>query len=412
MPTTITPTELDRALALRDLSDPGRGPHAMQLLVEAITAALERAWGCPVRTYRADPVVTVEANYGVLGYPADAAAREARYSRYVDAGHMLRAHTTAMVPAALRALADGPDVVVACPGLVYRRDVVDRLHVGEPHQLDLWRARADAPLIEADLDEMIELVVAAVLPGARSRTLRKTHPYTTASREVEVLVGDEWVELLECGLAASHVLAAGGLDADRWSGLALGLGLDRALMLRKGIGDIRLLRSDDPRVEGQMRTLEPYREVSPMPATARDLSIAVAAAVDGEELGDRVRRALDPAALDAVEEVRVVRETPGADLPPQAVARIGLRPGQKNVLLRLVLRHPTRTLTAEEGNAVRNRVYAAVHEGDAHQWAGGDGPGTDDDAAADEFSVAQESLRGASAARTRPDQTGGKWRVR
>jgi phenylalanyl-tRNA synthetase alpha chain len=370
MSTTITPAELDRALALRDLSDPGRGPHAMQLLVDAIAAALEGAWGCPVRTYRADPVVTVEDNYGVLGYPPDAPAREARYSRYVDGRHMLRAHTTAMVPAALRALADAPDVVVACPGLVYRRDVVDRLHVGEPHQLDLWRARRGAPLTEDDLDEMIELVVAAVLPGASWHVLRTTHPYTTAGREIEVRVGEEWVELLECGLAGEHVLAAGGLNGGRWSGLALGLGLDRALMLRKGIGDIRLLRSDDARVAGQMRTLERYREVSAMPATTRDLSIAVAAGVDDEELGDRVRGALNPRELDAVEEVRVVGETPGSDLPPQAVARIGLRPGQKNVLVRLVLRHPTRTLTAEEGNAIRNRVYAAIHEGDAHQWAG------------------------------------------
>ena len=217
---------------------------------------------------------------------------------------------------------------------------------------------------------MIELVVAAALPGAEWRMLRKTHPYTTAGREVEVRVGEEWVELLECGLAGEHVLAAGGLNGGRWSGLALGLGLDRALMLRKGIGDIRLLRSDDARVAGQMRTLEPYREVSAMPATTRDLSIAVAAGVDDEELGDRVRRALGPRELDAVEEVRVVRETAGGELPPQAIARIGLRPGQKNVLVRLVLRHPTRTLTAEEGNAIRNRVYAAVHEGDAHQWAG------------------------------------------
>ncbi|HEX3328681.1 MAG TPA: hypothetical protein VHS27_02100 [Gaiellales bacterium] len=371
MPTTITPAELDRALALRDLADPDRGPHAMQLLVDAVAAALEDAWGCPVRTYRADPVVTVEDNYGVLGYPPDAPAREARYSRYVDAGHMLRAHTTAMVPAALRTLAEEPDVVVACPGLVYRRDVVDRLHVGEPHQLDLWRARRDAPLTEDDLDEMIELVIAAVLPGANWRMRRKAHPYTTAGREVEVRVGNEWVELLECGLAGTHVLAAGGQDGGRWSGLALGLGLDRALMLRKGIGDIRLLRSDDARVAGQMRTLEPYREVSAMPATTRDLSIAVAAGVDDEEIGDRVRRALDPAALDAVEEVRVVGETPGAELPPQAVARIGLRPGQKNVVVRLMLRHPTRTLTADEGNTIRNRVYAAVHEGDVHQWAEG-----------------------------------------
>ncbi len=369
MPTTITPAELDRALALRDLSDPDRGPHAMQLLVGAVTDALEAAWGCPVRTYRAGPVVTVEDNYGVLGYPPDAPAREARYSRYVDAARMLRAHTTAMVPAALRALAGEPDQVVACPGLVYRRDVVDRLHVGEPHQLDLWRTRRDRPLTEGDLDEMVELVVAAVLPGARWRMLRTAHPYTTAGREIEVLVGDEWVELLECGLAGTHVLAAGGLNGGRWTGLALGIGLDRAVMLRKGIGDIRLLRCDDPRVSGQMRTLDPYREVSSMPPTARDLSIAVADGVAAEELGDRVRRALDPAELDAVEEVRVVGETPGPELPPQAVARIGLKPGQKNVLLRLVLRHPTRTLTAAEANAVRNRVYAAVHEGDVHQWA-------------------------------------------
>jgi phenylalanyl-tRNA synthetase alpha chain len=370
MPTTITPAELGRALALRDLTDPERGPHAMQLLVDTIIHALERAWGCPVHTYRDGPIVTVEDNYGVLGYPPDAPAREARYSRYVDGQRMLRAHTTAMVPAALRALADAPDQVVACPGLVYRRDVVDRLHVGEPHQLDLWRARRDARLTEADLDEMIELVVSAVLPAARWRTLRTTHPYTTAGREIEVLVGGEWVELLECGLAGTHVLAAGGLNGGRWSGLALGLGLDRAVMLRKGIGDIRLLRSDDPRVAGQMRTLEPYREVSSMPPTARDLSIAVAEGVGAEELGDRVRRALDPAELEAVEEVRVMGETPGAELPPQAIARIGLRPGQKNVLVRLVLRHPARTMTAEEANRVRNRVYAAVHEGDAHQWAG------------------------------------------
>jgi phenylalanyl-tRNA synthetase alpha chain len=167
------------------------------------------------------------------------------------------------------------------------------------------------------------------------------------------------------------VLAAGGLDGGRWSGLALGLGLDRAVMLRKGIGDIRLLRSDDPRVAGQMLDLEAYREVSSMPPTTRDVSIAVAADVDAEELGDRVRRALDPAHLEAVEEVLVVGQTPGAELPPQAIARIGLRAGQKNVLLRLVLRHPTRTLTAGEANAVRNRVYAAVHEGNEHQWAGG-----------------------------------------
>ena len=59
-----------------------------------------------------------------------------------------------------------------------------------------------------------------------------------------MLAGGEWVELLECGLAHPHVLAAGGLAGH--SGLAMGIGLDRAVMLRKGIGDIRLLRSRRP----------------------------------------------------------------------------------------------------------------------------------------------------------------------
>jgi phenylalanyl-tRNA synthetase alpha chain len=370
----ITQQQLDRALALRDLSEPASGPHAMQLVAAAVGDALEHVWGAPVLVHRSRPVVTIADNYETLGYPAGAPAREARYTRYVDDRRLLRTHMTAMVPGALRRLArpgDAEDVVVACPGLVYRRDVVDRLHVGEPHQLDLWRVRHGKPLTDGDLDEMVELVVSAVVPGSRHRTLDASHPYTTAGREVEVDVDGEWVELLECGLAADHVLRAGGLDPERWSGLALGLGLDRALMLRKGVTDIRLLRSDDPRVARQMLDLEPYREVSTMPPTRRDLSIAVAADLTAEELGDRIRERVAPAALEAVEEVAVVAETPAALLPPQAIARIGLRPGQKNVLVRLVLRHPTRTLTAWEANETRDGVYAAIHEGSVYEWAGG-----------------------------------------
>lgn len=376
MHATITRHQLDRALGLRDLSDPASGPHAIQLVVTAVTAALARRWECPVLTHRADPIVTVEENYEQLGYPADAPAREARYSRYLDQRRLLRTHTSAMIPGALRSLvtADvGSDLVVACPGLVYRRDVVDRLHVGEPHQLDLWRVRRDEPLTTADLDEMIDLVVCALLPHARYRTMPASHPYTDAGREVEVLVDDRWVELLECGLAAGHVLAAAGVEPRRWSGLALGIGLDRAVMLRKGITDIRLLRSDDPRVTGQMLTLDRYCEVSSMPPAMRDLSIAVAEDVTAEELGDRVRTSLDAGAIDAVEAVTVISQTPGSALPAPAVARIGLQPGQKNVLVRLVLRHPTRTLTAAEANRIRDRVYAAVHDGRAHQWASPDG---------------------------------------
>jgi phenylalanyl-tRNA synthetase alpha chain len=370
----ITEAQLAHALALRDLSDPAQGGHAMQLVAASVSQALECAWGIPVQTCRAHPVLTIEDNYGLLGYAPDAPARDARYTRYVDRHRLLRTHMSPVVPGALRSAAEATpgadDLAVACPGLAYRRDVVDRLHVGEPHQLDLWRARRGPRLTTADLDRMLDLVVGQVLPGARHRANQAVHPYTTAGLEVEVEVDGGWVELLECGLAGGHVLAAAGLDPGQWSGLAMGMGLDRALMLRKGIADIRLLRSADPRVAGQMLDLEPYREVSAMPATRRDLSIAARADVTPEELGDRVRGALAGDELAAVEEIAIVSETPAAELPQAAADRIGIRPGQKNVLVRLVLRHPTDTLTAGRANAIRDTVYAAIHEGAVHQWAG------------------------------------------
>ena len=176
-----------------------------------------------------------------------------------------------------------------------------------------------------------------------------------------------WVELLECGLAHPHVLAAGGLGGH--SGLAMGIGLDRAVMLRKGIGDIRLLRSDDPRVAGQMRDLEAYREVSAQPPARRDMSIACSPGLTDEDLGDRVRGALSAEQAEWVEEVAVAARTPAAELPASARERIGIADEQENLLVRVVLRHPTRSLAKAEANALRDRIYAALHEGSAWEWA-------------------------------------------
>ena len=365
----LAPAALRRALAVRDLTDAALGPHAVQLLVRDVIAALRDAWDVPVVVRRASPVVDVADNYDRLGYAPEAAARDARYSRYVDERRMLRAHTSALIPGALRDLRDAghDDVLVACPGLVYRRDAIDRLHVGEPHQLDLWRVRRGA-LGPDDLVRMVALVVAALLPGRAHRCRPALHPYTEHGLEIEVEADGTWVELGECGLAAPRVLAGAGVDPAEHAGLAMGLGLDRALMLRKGIGDIRLLRSADPRVAGQLLDLEPYRPVSSMPPVRRDLSLAVAADVDAELLGDRAREALG-AAAEAVEAIEVIARTPARDLPPAAVERLGLRPGQVNVLVRLVLRHPTETLTAAEANGLRNVVYAALHEGERYEWA-------------------------------------------
>jgi phenylalanyl-tRNA synthetase alpha chain len=158
-----------------------------------------------------------------------------------------------MVPPALARLAAEPvaDVLVVCPGITYRRDVIDRLHTGTPHQLDLWRV-TQGTVGEPQLYEMLQILAAALFPGRRWRSEPRRHPYTLGGLQVDVARDDEWIEVWECGLAHPDVLADAGLDG--WTGLALGMGLDRLLMLRKGIPDIRLLRSGEPRVAGQMNS--------------------------------------------------------------------------------------------------------------------------------------------------------------
>jgi len=369
-PALLSPAQLELDLAIADLSDPSDGQHAIQELVHLAVTALSGQWQLTsdqVQWCRGPRVVPIADNYDRLGYhPADI-TRAARYTRYVDAGQMLRSHATAMVPPALRQLAAAPvdDVLLVCPGITYRRDAIDWQHTGTPHQLDLWRISRQ-PLGAADLDEMVGVLLAALVPAAPSRLQARRHPYTTGGRQVDIQAGSHWVEVWECGLAHPAVLTGAGLRGYR--GLALGMGLDRLLMLRKGIPDIRLLRSADPRVASQMHDLAPYRPVSSQPAIRRDISVAVAAGEDGETLGDKVREALGPDA-DAVEDVRVLSATGADELPAAAVDRLGLLPGQRNLLVRVTLRRLERTLTGEEANELRDRIYAAVHQGSKLQWA-------------------------------------------
>lgn len=367
MPTYLSPEQLSRDLTIRDLTEPGAGPHGLQLLVDLAADSLTSAWGCEQRRSPGPRIVSVADNYDNLGYTPDAASRDVRYTRYVRKGTMLRSHASAMIPPALRALRDDPvgDVLLVCPGMVYRRDSIDRLHTGTPHQLDLWRI-ARRPLGPSDMEEMTSLLLEALVPGRSHRAQPRIHPYTVDGRQVDVRDDGEWVEVWEAGLAHPDVLGRAGLGG--WHGLALGLGLDRFMMLRKGLPDIRLLRSEDPRIAPQMLNLDRYRPVSLMPAMVRDLSIAVDDTEAAEELGDRVRDALGLDA-DAVEEVSVVSETDYSELPRSAIDRMGMDPGQKNVLVRVVLRHIERTLTDAEANELRDRVYAVLHRGRRREWS-------------------------------------------
>lgn len=348
----LTPAGLAADLAVRDLTDPGQGPHALQLLVRDILSAVTARWpGAALTIHRGDRVVDVADNYDLLGYTPRAATRDSRYTRYVAEGRMLRSQTSALIPGALREVT-AAEALIACPGIVYRRDAIDRLHTGTPHQLDLWRLTTGP----AHLPELAAVVLAAALPGVPWRSRPAGHPYTTDGLELQAKAAGEggWVEVGECGVAAGHVLRRDGI-----AGLALGLGLDRVLMLRKGIDDIRLLRSSDPRVAAQMLDLTPYAPVSAQPAAGRDLSVAAPGDVTAEDLGDRIRELLG-ADAHLVEEVGILSITPPAALPEASRARLGLRDDEVNVLLRVVLRDLRGALPKQRANALRDRIWAGL----------------------------------------------------
>lgn len=373
----LSSADLNSALSLRDLSDPSAGPHAMQLLLADVVSALERLWHVPAETHRVNPLVATADNYDRLGYSPDDVTRDSRYSRHVSPTVMLRSHTSAGIPAlldSLRGELGRYDRLHVLPGLVYRRDAIDRTHVGAPHQLDLWRITARGLLGPDDLHTMMAAVVEAVLPAAdhpdvKWRATPSAHSYTSIGRQLDVLVtlpdgSRNWLELAECGLVAAPILRGSGMDPRRWAGLALGMGLDRALMLRKGISDIRLLRSGNPGIQAQLLDLQKYRPVSVMPEIKRDLSLVLAGAQDAdvELLGDLARTALGVRAdVLAALEIRAV--TPMAELPPAAVERLRMGPAQVNVLVRLVLQALDRTLTDLEANELRDQVYVALHQG-------------------------------------------------
>lgn len=359
--------QIYEALSIRDLSDPTQGHHAMQELLKNVTTALTSKWECTLNMVRNPPIVAVTDNYDRLGYDGADITRAQRYTRYTSPTTMLRSHTSAELPRTLEQYASSgagtdTDELIAAPGLVFRRDVVDRTHVGEPHQIDLWRIRSTPHTTDGDMMEMIDSLVSAVLPGAEWRTIDVVHPYTLGGRQIDVLHNGEWLELAECGRIHPGVLSRSGLDPAKWSGLALGMGLERALMLRKAIPDIRFLRATDERIATQMQDLSTWRNISMMPIIKRDISIVIDRDMDDETIGDTIRTAMGQQ-VDDIEATEVLARTSFNELPQPARKRLGIEPGQVNYLVRLTLRPLERTLTDDEANVIRNTVYRALHQG-------------------------------------------------
>ena len=361
----LSPENLKRSLDIKDLTkDP---THAISLLVTALQTALEAKYGVPATMERGTAVVKKTDNFDALGYPNDEVTLSERYTRYVDDENILRTQMTSVMPSVLKNFAKNPNskTLWMCPGMVYRRDVVDRTHVGEPHQMDIWMLK-EGQTSRADLIELIDTVVGTVGKILKTkltyRANETSHHYTDGGLEVEINYQGRWMEILECGLAGKKLLTESGIDTEKYGGLALGMGLDRLVMIAKNIEDIRILRDPDTRVVQQMKNLNKYKVVSRQPMSKRDMSLAISEGVLLEELTEKIVNLLGEQS-SIVEEISLVELTPYEKLPEIARTRLGMKAGQDNWLLRIILRHPSRTISPEEANGVYNKLYDQIHEG-------------------------------------------------
>lgn len=357
---------LSASLTIPDLTDPKNGIHAINLVVQQVRQALEATYiGTPVEEIKTDPIVSVKGNFDDLLFPEDNLGRSSRYTRYVSADRILRTHTSAAIPNWLKKVAhDGAsDIIVVLPGMCYRRDIVDRTHCGEPHQMDVWRVKRGSPRFgRPDLIHLIETILNSVVPGYQYRTNEVKHPYTIKGLEVEVLVNGNWLEVLECGEAHPVVLGNAGLDPKEYSGLALGMGLDRLVMIIKDIDDIRVLRSSDPRIKRQMSNLDKFVEVSDQPATKRVLSCSTSADKTEEDVCEEIQDELGSEAA-YIEEIQY-SEIPYEQLPAKARENLGIRPDQKNVVVTIIFRSPEGSLQRAMVNEWMQRLYPKLNEGD------------------------------------------------
>ncbi len=364
----IGKSELDRYLSIPDLTQSPK-PHAIKIIYEQIENYMRLSHPkSKVIVYRKDPIVTATDNYDNLLIDSDNISRSSTYTHYVDKTHILRTHTSAHLPSILRELAsrnDWQDVVILLPGLAYRRDVSDKKHVSEVHMLEMWRVVKNADrkvIVKDDLLSVVYGVAKTAAPDWKLRIEDSPHPYTNQGIEVNATKDDRDIEILECGLVKERILENSGLDPAVHSGWALGMGLDRLVMTIKDIPDIRYLRSNNPKIAVQMMNIDKYHEVSNQPAIKRDMSYCVPENYVEEDISAEIRNALKDN-VDALEDVTILNQTNYSDLPDKIKVRLGIKPGQKNMLVRVTLRHLERTITNNEANKIYEQIYKDINYG-------------------------------------------------
>ena len=188
-------------------------------------------------------VETDHHNFTALNIPPDHPARDMQDTFYLQDNLLLRTHTS---PVQIRHLeTHAPPVRIIAPGRVYRRDAVDATHSPVFHQVEVLAI--DEGLDFSHLRGTVMAFLKAFFGDLPVRFRASYFPFTEPSAEVDVQWRGRWLEVMGCGMVDPAVLEGLGLDPERYSGFAAGLGVERFCMVRHGIDDIRRLYTSDLR---------------------------------------------------------------------------------------------------------------------------------------------------------------------
>ncbi|MGB5951754.1 MAG: phenylalanine--tRNA ligase subunit alpha [Ornithinimicrobium sp.] len=212
------------------------------------------------------PAVEAEwFNFDALNFDVDHPARQMQDTFFVqppDGGLVLRTHTS---PVQARSLLDrGVPLYVAAPGKTFRTDELDATHTPVFHQLE--GIAIDEHLTMAHLKGTLDRLAQALFGDGITSRLRPAYfPFTEPSAEMDVRCfichgedpvcrtcgGTGWIEWGGCGMVNRNVLRATGVDPERYRGFAFGMGVERSLMIRNGVADMREMIEGDVRFGAQ-----------------------------------------------------------------------------------------------------------------------------------------------------------------
>lgn len=207
-------------------------------------------------------VETVENNFDSLNAGPNHPARDMTDTFYITEDTLLRTQTSCVQVRTLKKQA--PPIKVISPGRCFRCDTPDATHSPMFHQIE--GLVVDEGITMADLKGTLDSF-AKKLFGPETKTKFRPHhfPFTEPSAEMDVSCfkcggkgcrvckGSGWIEILGCGMVHPNVLKVGGIDTEKYTGFALGMGVERVAMLKYGVDDIRLFYENDMRFINQFK---------------------------------------------------------------------------------------------------------------------------------------------------------------